>query len=644
MSTKKSHAVGIDLGTTYSCIACLNEHGQPVTIATQEGEMATPSVVFLEGDQIIVGTEALRNAIAHPDRVIQNAKRSIGDSSRSWKIGNATLTPGFVSSRILHKLLTAASSQVGEITEAVITVPAQFSDAQRHVTIQAGHAAGLEKVEIINEPVAAALCHVLGSEGLAFAELAIDQQLLIFDLGGGTLDLSIVKYTNDRVKVIASDGDLELGGLDWTRLLVDAAADQFLSEFKEDPRQDPESHQALMLEAEQAKRSLSVRPRAAVTVQHEGHRLNWQIEQEEFEHLSRQLLRRCAAITRRILTENKLGWAHVDALLTTGGASRMPMIRAILQKLSGRTLNTTLSPDQSIAHGAAYYAGMLLSNRRYARTVFSSQASERLSRIRQQSVNARSLGIMIRDTQTGERIPHYIIPPNSPLPVAKTHLFGTVVDNQTNIHVRIVESGAGPDKPPTELGECHISDLPVGLPEGSQVEVTISYDAQARVHVAARELSTNSSTEVEFIRHENVAGQLQDRARSAADKPKAARRTKKQQTAAKPQPAAPQKSMPDDLKSSLQTLAGLTDSPDAEPSSAASSPSNRSPAPSLSEEELVLRCQSCNRPLNNEGECENDECISDSQALRKWIASTSDAPNPTTQSGEEEFWNLVDEN
>ena len=211
-----THAIGIDLGTTYSCLAVLNEHGQPTTIPNQEGELSTPSVVFFDDHETIVGTEALRNAIAHPDRVIQNAKRFIGDPAKSWQIDGETFSPQQVSTLILRKLIAAAQDQLGAVDEAVITVPAQFSDAQRNATVEAGKAAGLKRVEIINEPVAAALCYVLGSEGLAFAELAIDQQLLVFDLGGGTLDLAIVSYSSDEVRVVASDGDLELGGLDRT--------------------------------------------------------------------------------------------------------------------------------------------------------------------------------------------------------------------------------------------------------------------------------------------------------------------------------------------------------------------------------------------------------------------------------------------
>ncbi len=591
--------------------------------------MATPSVVFMDGDQIVVGTEALRNAIAHPDRVIQNAKRFIGRDDNSWQIGNATFTPEFISSQILRKLLSAASDQVGEITEAVITVPAQFGDTQRHATIQAGHSAGLEKVEIINEPVAAALCHVLGGEGLAFTELAIDQQLLIFDLGGGTTDLSVISYTNDQVRVVASDGDLDLGGLDWTNILVNAAAERFVSDFNKDPRQDPESHQALTLEAEQAKRSLSVRPRTAVTVQHAGNRQTYQIEQEEFEHLSRKLLQRTTAVARRILADTGLGWARIDVLLITGGASRMPMVRTLLHKISGRTLNSILSPDQSIAHGAAYYAGMLLSNSKYARTVFRSHASSRLSKIRQQSVNARALGIMIRDAESGDRIPHYMIPPNSPLPISKTRRFGTVVENQTTVHIRIVESGASPEKPPMELSEFCLTNLPAGLPAGSHVEVTISYDKQARVHVATRELSTNTSTEVEFIHQENLSSQLQNSSNSITFKEPADPATIEPDVTPIGPPLTRKNQAPANTKNSSATVAGHWEKPG---------------SPEMdSREEIVLRCRACNGPLNQDGECENEGCFTDSRALRKWVASTSEPGTSTASKPADEFWDLVDE-
>ncbi|MCA9058827.1 MAG: Hsp70 family protein [Planctomycetaceae bacterium] len=503
---KQQPAVSIDLGTTYSCIASLNEHEQPVTIPNQEGELSTPSVVFFDGDVTVVGTEALRNAVAHPDRVIQHVKRVIGDSNRFWKIDGNRFSPVHVSALILRKLLANAASQLGEIREAVITVPAQFSDAQRHATILAGQAAGLDRIEMINEPVAAALCYVLGNEGLGFSALAVDQRVLVFDLGGGTLDLAIVDYSSNDVRVIAADGDLELGGLDWTQALVDLAAERFIADFGHDPRVDPESHQFLCTEAEQAKRSLSVRPRAAITVQHAGQRKTYQVTIEEFEERARPLVIRAEEVTRRILRDNGFGWAHVDVVLTTGGASRMPMIRESLKKLSGRTLNTSLSPDQSIAHGAAYYAGMLRANNEDVRRRFHGRNNtSRLAAIKQQSVNARGLGILVRDEKSGRRVPHYLIPPNCPLPVSRTHVFGTVVDRQTRVHVRIVESGAGPGKPHTVLGDCLISDLPDHLPEGTEVEVTISYDRNAMVHVSAREPKSGRSAETKIVRQDNLA-------------------------------------------------------------------------------------------------------------------------------------------
>ena len=249
------------------------------------------------------------------------------------------------------------------IRHAVITVPAQFSDVQRQQTVDAGLAAGLERVDIINEPVAAALCYVL-SEGMWFAEIANDQLVMVFDLGGGTFDLSLVKYNQNEVRVVASGGDLHLGGLDWNNALEEFACDEFIKESISDPRLDRESMQALANEVEQVKRSLSVRPKASLVVQHDGRRKTYGIDRERFELLTGHLVKRTEDITKGMLKARKLGWAHVDSVLVTGGASRVPMIRDMLRRISGTTLNTALSPDQSICHGAAYYAGMLLSGQR----------------------------------------------------------------------------------------------------------------------------------------------------------------------------------------------------------------------------------------------------------------------------------------
>jgi molecular chaperone DnaK len=497
-----THAVGIDLGTTYSCISYLNEHGKPVTLTNQEGELATPSVVLFDNDEVIVGTEALRNAISRPDKVVQNSKRFIGDESKTWTINNRTYTPVDIAGFILKKLVDSAQERIGKLEQAVITVPAQFGDAQRRATIEAGHRAGLKRVDIINEPVAAALCYVLGNEGLWFSELAEEQRIMVYDLGGGTFDLSLVKYHSDEVSVIASTGDLQLGGIDWTEVLETHAAKKFNSEFNADPRSDPQSLQYLSLEAEQAKRSLSVRSRTTITCQHAGHRKSYDIDQDTFEQLARPLVDRTASITTRMLKDHNMGWAHVDVVLITGGSSRMPMIRTQLKAMSGTTPNMELSPDQSIAHGATYYAGMLLTNDKFARSILNEQAAERLSTIQQRSVTARALGILVRKHGTRERTPNYLIKANSPLPVQETRNFGTVVDNQRRVHLQIVESGPTKTDTPTKIGDCTISDLPEDLPEGSKIAVTISYDEQARVHVSAREKASGQAASIEIVRRQ----------------------------------------------------------------------------------------------------------------------------------------------
>ncbi|QDU37924.1 Chaperone protein DnaK [Maioricimonas rarisocia] len=502
-SSRTIHAVGIDLGTTYSCLSYLNSQGQPITLPNDEGELATPSVVLFDDDAVVVGTEALRNSISHPERVIQNAKRYMGDPRKFWVVGGRTWRPPDVATLVIQKLLQGARPILGNIEHAVITVPAQFSDVQRQQTAEAGRRAGLKRVDIINEPVAAALCHVL-SEGIWFAEIANEQSVMVFDLGGGTFDLSLVKYNKDRVRVVASGGDLNLGGIDWNRAIEEFACDRFFQEASLDPRLDRESMQAVATEAEQTKRSLSVRPRASLVINHAGRRKSYLLTVEQFEKLTRTLVERLEQITVRTLKQNRMGWAHVDSVLITGGASRMPMVRKMLKRISGTTLNTSLSPDQSISHGAAYYAGMLLSGEKFAKSFLSKDATARLARFKQQSVNARDLGILVRDVKTNYRVPHYLIPANTQLPCDARQTFGTVIPNQKRVQLHIVESGTSPEEPFVRLGACVIEELAPNLPEGSPIEVTIRYDDQARVHVSAKDVNSGTIAKATIVRQESL--------------------------------------------------------------------------------------------------------------------------------------------
>jgi molecular chaperone DnaK len=328
---------------------------------------------------------------------------------------------------------------------------------------------------------------------------------MVYDLGGGTFDLSLVRYNRHEVRVRASSGDLNLGGLDWNKRLEDFACEEFVKQVPSDPRLEKESLQTLALEVEQVKRSLSSRQRASLTVQHAGRRKVFGVTQDQFELLTHDLVDRTEQITQKLLRDHKLGWAHVNAVLVTGGASRMPMIRHMLQRISGTTLNQTLSPDQSISHGAAYYAGMLASGSGFSKTSFlNREASARLATFTSQSASARALGILVKDKQTGERVPHYLIPANTPLPCAYRQSFGTVEPDQPRVHLHIVESGTSDEQPPVKLGACIIDGLPEGLPAATPIEVTIRYDEQARVHVSAVELKSGKSARTSIVREEQL--------------------------------------------------------------------------------------------------------------------------------------------
>ena len=633
-----THAVGIDLGTTYSCLAYLNEHGEPITVPNKDGELSTPSVVLFDGDHVVVGTEALRNSIRHPDKVVVHAKRYMGSPTHRWKVNGKSYSPVDISTLILKSMLDSARERVGEIERAVITVPAQFSDVQRQATAEAGKRAGLKYVDIINEPVAAALCFVLGTEGIWFTELATAQTILVVDLGGGTFDLSLVRYQKNEVRVIASGGDLHLGGLDWNKALEVAIGKQFQKEFGIDPTKDRESAQALSLEAEQTKRSLSVRPKAALTCAAGGQRKTYQVELEQFERLTKDLVDRSETLTLDLLKEHNVGWAKIDVVLTTGGSSRMPMIRSLFKRLSGRTLNTSLSPDQSIAHGATYYAGMLLSNSAFAQSILNPTASARLKQFKQHSATARALGVLIRDAATLTRVPHYILPANTPLPASVTQVYGTVSNNQRRVHLRIVESGTAADASHVELGMCQVDPLPENLPEATEIEVTIRYDEQARVHVEAKVLATGQVAQTEIVRPENMVVSALSEGAEAADSdadisvrsnpavmtpppvPASARASASAEPGAKPKPFAPASAI---LKPAVAPKVAPT--PTVKPLKAAAAFLEDSSQP-------VPLCNKCGDPLDARGQCV--KCRSSQGASKPSSPPTkaATAPRPS-QSG-----------
>lgn len=353
-------AVGIDLGAHYSSIAYLNDTAESVALANTEGELRTPSVVLSEDGIHIAGKEALRASAIFPDRVIRNPRRVLG-KAQSWRIDGVSLNTIDVAAIILRELLRDASKRIGAIKRAAISVPDSFDDTQRLCTVAAGFAAGLRQVDIVDDSVAVSLNHVL-SDGLWFNELAEEQRFVVYQLDGGSFSLSMVHYRKDSVRLLASVTEPKLGKIDWNQCLLDAVADQFTREYGTDPRSDPESLQHLLLAVEECTQSLNTRPRAALACQHAGWRKTYQVETEQFNRLTAPLLEITEGMTKQFLKENldKGGVQVQTTILPTGVGSQMPMVSAMLRRLSGVSIAPAISSDLAIAHGAAYFSGMLL--------------------------------------------------------------------------------------------------------------------------------------------------------------------------------------------------------------------------------------------------------------------------------------------
>ena len=510
---QSARRVGLDLGTTYSALSVLTPSGSPKTVEDVNGDAAVPSVVLFEpGGKAVVGEPAAAHAVADPGRVVQQAKRFLHDPQKRWLIGRRRVSPSEVTALIVRHLLDSARPRFGDLKEAVITVPVQFGHDERSRTVRAAKAAGLESVTLIDEPVAAALCHVLagseaeGAGGLWFAELADAQTVLVFDLGGGTLDLAVVRYGPGGVEVVANGGDPHLGGVDFTGALSDALAGQFAREFSDaadpDPRDDPHSAQALRDEVEKAKRALSVRDETPVTISHAGNRKTYRVERGQFEAVTAPLLKRAETLVVDLVKRHTKGWGEIDAVLLTGGSSRIPSVRAMLKRLSGTTPNTALSPDQSVAHGACLYAGLLSQDAAFARNLLGDRADDggwedKLARNVPRQRTARGLGVLVRG-ESGRHEPAWVIPPNSPVPAAFRQTFGTVKPNQTRVRIRVVQAGPTPDAAPTGLGDCVVEPLPPDLPENAPVVVTLRLDEAGIVRTEAVEQTTGKRAHAEL--------------------------------------------------------------------------------------------------------------------------------------------------
>ncbi len=491
-------AVGIDLGTTFSVVAHLDGKGRPWTIPTAAGDTVTPSVVFFDGGQPIVGKEAVRAAEFEPEHAAQFAKRDMGEREFHKAIGGESLPPEVIQAIILRQLKEDAERKVGPFTKAVVTVPAYFNEPRRKATQDAGRLAGLEVMDIINEPTAAAICY--GVQKGFFSteeENNEDETILVYDLGGGTFDVTLMELKGRSFTTIATAGDVQLGGIDWDKRICDIIAEVFVEQFGDDPRSNEEGFQMLMYAARDAKHTLSVRDQADIDFSYNGSRLKHTLQRDTFEQRCGDLLDRTLLTVERVLREAKRSFADVTRLLLVGGSSRMPMIQAMLQEESGKPVDRSLSPDEAIAHGAAIYAGLLLK-----------QGGKLCEGISVQNVNSHDLGVLGIERSTGMKRRSVLIPRNTSLPSHGKRRFVTARDGQQSVRVKIVEGGDASGNNATEIGNCIVSDLPPGLPAKTPVHVQFRYADNGRLEVEASLEGVESKTSMTIERSSGLTEEM----------------------------------------------------------------------------------------------------------------------------------------
>ena len=465
-----SKAVGIDLGTTNSVVSVL-EGGDPVVIANSEGSRTTPSVVaFAKDGEVLVGEVAKRQAITNPDRTIRSVKRHMGTS---WKvdIDDKKYTSQEISARTLMKLKRDAEAYLGEtVTQAVITVPAYFDDAQRTATQEAGTVAGLEVLRIINEPTAAALAYGLdkGDE---------DQTILVFDLGGGTFDVSVLEIGDGVFEVRSTHGDTKLGGDDWDEAIIDWLVKSFKNDHGVDLAADAMAGQRLKEAAEKAKIELSQVQSTQInlpfiTATDAGPlHLDYSLSRSKFEELTSDLLQRTRVPFEQAIKDAGLTKGEVDHVILVGGSTRMPAVAELVQELTGNEPNKTVNPDEVVAIGAAVQAGVLKGE---------------VKDVLLLDVTPLSLGI---ETKGG--VMTKLIERNTTIPTKRTEVFTTADDNQPSVEIHVLQGERDMSAYNKTLGKFQLVDLPPAPRGVPQIEVTFDIDANGIVHVAAKDRATD---------------------------------------------------------------------------------------------------------------------------------------------------------
>lgn len=489
---------GIDLGTTFSAIAYLDGEGRPKILENREGDRTTPSAVnFDENGAPLVGVMAKQLSVEQPGNTVQYVKRSIGD--KNWHFltdSGERYSAEAISALILKRLKDDAESLLGEpLQGVVITVPAYFDDAQRKATHDAGSIAGLNVLKIINEPTAAALAYgCCGGGG--------DEVVAVYDLGGGTFDVTVMKVGGEAIEVLATGGDRNLGGFDWDNALMVFLSEEFKRQTGLDLLADTDTGEAFLRDkAENAKKALTLRESTTLSLTFDGKRGKIELDRRTFAGLTESLLKRTLDIMRMTLEEaakvpededislaDLIGRLGISKILLVGGSTRMVMVRESLEKETGLTPSIELNPDEVVALGAALQAGISLAKSSGEKKGRKMGLPDKLLNMRIQDVNSHGLGVVALKGDGDEEYNAIVMPKNTAIPAAVSEVFYTAVDNQTGLMVQVTEGDDEDLSMVRIIGEAAMSIAP--HPKGSPVEVAFQYDESGIVHVRVKDKLT----------------------------------------------------------------------------------------------------------------------------------------------------------
>lgn len=465
--------IGIDLGTTNSAISYIDEFGQPQIIPNREGERTTPSVVYFEGNKAIVGQSAKTMSIVDPLNTVQYVKRQIGNKNFQFMTENGqTFTAEEISALILKRLKEDAEAFLGQpVSQAVITVPAYFDDAQRQATIDAGTIAGLEVLQVINEPTAAALAYGIRNQDK-------DQHIVVYDLGGGTFDVTVLRFQPTVVKVLATGGDRNLGGFDFDNNVMNFIQQQFEQEYGIELDDDEVAMQELRERTEACKKTLTVRDRAMISVSSQGKTGRYDMTRTQFEEMNQFLLNRTVHILESVLKEAELEWGQIDKILLVGGSTRMPAVVDMIEKATNIVPSSIdVNPDEAVSLGAAIQTSLLVGQANSIGQVI--------------DVNSHSLGIIAVSSYSGELYNSVILPKNTALPASKSERYYTTKEQQEYIELQITE-GEGTDPSAVRIiGETRL-ELPANTPVDAPITISISYDRNGLIHAKAKDVQAKA--------------------------------------------------------------------------------------------------------------------------------------------------------